>query len=63
MKKKVANYCIGLLFFVGFYGLYEAYHQNKVPFNTKKNESLDMTRNKENIIKNNESFKIAQNKY
>ncbi len=42
MKQKIVNYSIVLLFIVTFFGLYQAYNQNRSPFKSFK--AIDLSR-------------------
>lgn len=43
MKLKIANYSIVFFFIVTIFGLYQASNQNRSPFRSKSNESVEIS--------------------
>jgi hypothetical protein len=65
MKRKISNYCVGLLVLINCFGLYQANKQNKNPFanntqNISSNEKRDFNLNGQQDIESNhyEAFQL-----
>jgi len=50
MKQKIANFSIVLLVFITFFGLYQAYKQDKIPVINNANESFRMTKETKYVV-------------
>jgi hypothetical protein len=60
MKRKISNYCFGLLVFINCFGLYQANKQNKNPF---ANNAINISINEKRDNRSNLTPKFYSNNY